>query len=99
MENLELEVNKMQTKEIENSLVTGEQITEEKIEKSLSYDELAEEQKQAIDQFLSKIDVSNTAQILQFGASAQKNISQFSDTVLAEVKTKNVGQVGDLLSN
>ncbi len=99
MENLELEVNKMQTKEIENSLVTGEQITEEKIEKSLSYDELAEEQKQAIDQFLSKIDVSNTAQILQFGASAQKNISQFSDTVLAEVKTKDAGQVGDLLSN
>lgn len=99
MENLELEVNKMQTKEIENSLVTGEQITEEKIEKSLSYDELTEEQKQAIDQFLTKIDVSNTAQILQFGASAQKNISQFSDTVLAEVKTKNVGQVGDLLSN
>lgn len=98
MENLELEVKKIETKEIENSLVTGEQITEEKIEKSLSYDELTEEQKQAIDQFLTKIDVSNTAQILQFGASAQKNISQFSDTVLAEVKTKNVGQVGDLLS-
>ncbi len=98
MENLELEVKKIETKEIENSLVTGEQITEEKIEKSLSYDELTEEQKQAIDQFLTKIDVSNTAQILQFGASAQKNISQFSDTVLAEVKTKNAGQVGDLLS-
>ncbi len=98
MENLELEVKKIETNEIENSLVTGEQITEEKIEKSLSYDELTEEQKQAIDQFLTKIDVSNTAQILQFGASAQKNISQFSDTVLAEVKTKNVGQVGDLLS-
>lgn len=98
MENLELEIKKIETKEIENSLVTGEQITEEKIEKSLSYDELTEEQKQAIDQFLTKIDVSNTAQILQFGASAQKNISQFSDTVLAEVKTKNVGQVGDLLS-
>ncbi len=99
MENLELEVKEMKTKEIENSLVTGEKITEEKIEKSLRYDELTEEQKQVIDQFLAKIDVSNTAQILQFGASAQKNISQFSDTVLAEVKTKNAGQVGDLLSD
>lgn len=99
MENLEVEVKGMETKAIENSLTTGEQITEEKIEKSLSYDELTEEQKQAIDQFLAKIDVSNTAQILQFGASAQKNISQFSDTVLAEVKTKNAGQVGDLLSD
>lgn len=99
MENLELEISAMETKEIENSLTIGEEITEEKIEKSLSYNELDETQKQAIDNFLAKIDISNTAQILQFGASAQKNISKFSDSVLTEVRTKNVGQVGELLSN
>lgn len=99
MENLELEVNMVETKKIENSLITGEQITEEKIEKSLSYDELDETQKEAINRFLSKIDVSNTAQILQFGASAQNNISKFSDSVLTEVKTKSTGKVGDLLSD
>ncbi len=99
MEDLELKVDKVETKEIENSLITGEQITEEKIENSLSYDALTDTEKQAIDNFLTKIDISNTAQILQFGASAQTNISKFSDSVLAEVKTKNTGKVGDLLSD
>ncbi len=99
MENLELKVDKVETKEIENSLIAGEQITEEKIENSLSYSALSDAEKQVIDQFITKIDVSNTAQILQFGASAQNNISQFSDSVLAEVKTKGTGQVGDLLAD
>ena len=99
MEDLELKVDKVETKEIENSLITGEQITEEKIENSLSYDALTDTEKQAIDNFLTKIDISNTAQILQFGASAQTNISKFSDSVLAEVKTQNTGKVGDLLSD
>ncbi len=99
MENLELKVDKVETKELETALITGEQITEEKIENSLSYEALTDAEKQAIDQFLTKIDISNTAQILQFGASAQNNISKFSDTVLTEVKTKNTGKVGDLLAN
>lgn len=99
MENLELKVETVETEKIEKSLINGEQITEEKIENSLCYDLLNETEKQAIDNFLGKMDISNTAQILQFGASAQKNISRFSDSVLTEVKTKNLGQVGELLSS
>lgn len=99
MENLELKVETVETEKIEKSLINGEQITEEKIENSLCYDLLNETEKQAIDNFLGKVDISNTAQILQFGASAQKNISRFSDSVLTEVKTKNLGQVGELLSS
>ena len=101
MENLELELSKEDAKQIETALMTNEnaQITEAEVEKSLSYNELSDTEKAAIDSFLAKIDVSNTAQILQFGASAQKNISKFSDSVLTEVKTKDTGKVGDLLSD
>lgn len=101
MENLELKVQSAETEKIATALLAqdGGAITEEKVESSLNYEKLDESEKQAIDNFLTKIDMSNTAQILQFGASAQTNISKFSDTVLAEVKTKDTGMVGDLLSD
>ena len=101
MEKLELEFNNTETKKLETALVVqeGTEISEEKVESSLSYDELSETEKAAIDNFLSKIDITNTAQILQFGSSAQTNISKFSDSVLTEVKTKDTGKVGDLLAD
>ncbi len=99
MDSLELKVNtKLNKKELENSVVLQENVTEEVVEESLNYDKLLPEEKLAIDEFVQKIDVTNTNQILQFGASAQSNISKFSDTVLEEVKTKNTGEVGDLLA-
>ena len=101
MESLELELGKTDAEQIEKALNVSEntQISENEVENSLSYDKLTDAEKAAIDNFLNKIDVSNTAQILQFGASAQKNISKFSDSVLSEVKTKDTGKVGDLLAD
>lgn len=99
MDNLELKVDtKFNKVELENSVVLQECVTEEVVEESLNYDKLLPEEKKAIDEFVQKIDVTNTNQILQFGSSAQSNISRFSDTVLEEVKTKNAGEVGDLLA-
>ena len=46
----------------------------------------------------TKIDVFDSTQVLQFGAAAQNKISGFSDSVLEDVKTKNTGEVGDLLA-
>lgn len=74
-------------------------ITEEKIEKSLNYDELTEEEKRAVDEFNEKIDVFDSTQILQYGAPAQSKISEFSDSILEGVKTKNTGDVGELLAD
>ena len=101
MESLELELGKTDAEQIEKALNVSEntQISENEVENSLSYDKLTDAEKAAIDNFLNKIDVSNTAQILQFGAAAQKNISKFSDSVLSEVKTKDTGKVGDLLAD
>ena len=100
MEEIKLEVvSKVDTKNIENQLQTNKKISEGEVEKSLNYEALTEEEKQAIEAFIQKIDVKNTAQVLQFGASAQNNISKFSDSVLQAVKTRSTGEVGDLLGN
>ena len=99
MEGLELKVaKKLEEKKVEE-LVDTKEITEEKIEKSLNYDELSAEEKKAVDEFNSKIDVFDSTQVLQYGAAAQKKISDFSDSVLEDVKTKYTGDVGNLLSS
>ena len=96
---LELKVEpKKEVEKIEKEILNGEAVTEEKVESSLNYDLLSEEEKVAIDEFCAKVDVSDTTQILQYGAAAQNKISTFSDSVLQNVKTKNTGDVGDLLS-
>ena len=102
MEDLELQVKKeVKKEEVENLVKEGEneKVTNEKIEKSLNYDTLTQEEKDAIEEFNKKIDIHDATQILQYGAKAQSKISQFSDSVLDGVKTKNTGEVGDLLSN
>ena len=100
MENLELKVvSNIDTSKVENSLIQEKKVTEEEVEKSLNYNELPEEEKKAIDEFVAKIDPKNTTEILQYGSSAQNNISKFSDSVLDNVKTRSTGEVGDLLSD
>ena len=57
-----------------------------------------EEQKMVID-FAAKIDIENTNQILQYGAGTQKKMADFSDTALENVKTQDLGEIGELISN
>lgn len=97
---MELKVeNKISAQTAEKLTENVNKITDEKIEKSLNYDELSKEEQKAVDEFNAKIDVMDSTQVLQYGASAQNKISEFSDSVLEDVKTKNVGDVGDLLAN
>ena len=100
MEALQLKVDKeLSAKDLNGLAETTGQITDAKIEKSLNYEELSEEEKKAIEEFNNKIDVSDAAQVLQFGSAAQNKISEFSDSILENVKTKNTGEVGDLLAD
>ena len=100
MEELELKVNKELNKaEVENLAQESKKVTDEKIEKSLNYDLLSQEEKDAIEEFNKKINVEDATQILQYGAKAQTKISQFSDSVLEDVKTRSTGEVGDLLAD
>ena len=98
MEELKVETKNMDMSKVEDTLLQEKKVSEEVVEKSLNYDALTDEEKKAIDEFITKIDPKNTTQILQYGASAQSNISKFSDSVLEDVKTRSTGEVGDLLA-
>ena len=99
MNNLELKVEKSVDEKVEKEIVETGKLTDEKIEKTLNYDLLTKEEQKAIDEFNKKIDINDSTQILQYGISAQEKISKFSDSVLEDVKTKNLGNVGDLLAD
>lgn len=100
MENLELKVEKeVKEEDVKEILEQKGEVTNEKIENSLNYESLTEEEKAAIEEFNKKIDVTDSTQVLQYGAKAQSKISQFSDSVLEGVKTRSTGEVGDLLAN
>ena len=60
---------------------------------------LTEEEQKQVNDFSKTIDISNAQQILQYGAGAQKNISQFSEAALSAVRTKDLGEVGGMISD
>ncbi len=59
---------------------------------------LSEAERQMVQDFADKIDVTNAAMILQYGAAAQKKIAGFSETALDSVRTKDLGEVGEMLA-
>ena len=61
--------------------------------------ELTPEEKKVVDEFVQKIDLTNSTYILQYGADAQQKIADFSDTALESVRTKDLGSVGDSLAS
>ncbi len=68
-------------------------------EKPLDDSVLTEEEQKMVDEFSEKIDLNNSNAILQYGAATQKKMADFSETALENVKTKDLGEVGDLLTN
>lgn len=62
-------------------------------------EKLSEEEQAAVREFAKQIDVSNTNQVLSYGAAAQTNISDFSSAALGKVRTKDMGEVGGMLSD
>ncbi len=60
---------------------------------------LTPEEQQIVDEFAAKIDVENTAQIMQYGAGTQKKMADFSDAALTNVRAQDLGEVGDLIVN
>ena len=60
---------------------------------------LTPEEQKMVNDFATKIDIENTNQILQYGAGTQKKMADFSDTALENVKTQDLGEIGELISN
>ena len=61
--------------------------------------QLSEAEQKAVLEFAEKIDITDTGMVLQYGAGAQKNISDFSGKALNDVRTKDMGEVGEMLSD
>lgn len=60
---------------------------------------LSEEEKKMVEQFSKQIDLANSNQVLQYGAGAQKKMADFSESALGHVKNKDLGEIGQMLSN
>lgn len=60
---------------------------------------LSPEEQKVVDDFAQKIDITNSSVIMQYGSAAQKKMSTFSDTALENVKTKDLGEIGDQISD
>lgn len=60
---------------------------------------LSDDEKKIASDFAEKIDITNTNMILQYGAASQKKIAGFSESALKNVRTKDLGEVGDMITN
>ena len=60
---------------------------------------LSPEEQKMVNDFAEKIDLTNSQMVLQYGAASQKKLSDFSETALSRVKTKDMGETGELITN
>ena len=60
---------------------------------------LTEQEKLAVDEFAKKIDITDTNLVLNYGVAAQKSVATFSENALSSVRNKDLGEVGETLSN
>ena len=60
---------------------------------------LSPEEQKMVDDFAEKIDITNSQLVLQYGAASQKKLSDFSETALSRVKTKDMGETGELITS
>ena len=59
---------------------------------------LTEEEKRQVEEFSKQIDITNSAQVLQYGAGAQQKVASFSEKALENVRSKDLGEVGSMIS-
>ena len=80
--------------------VPEDPVVEEKKIEPVEMDErlLTEEERKAVEEFSHKIDIRDTNMILQYGAAAQKSVADFSENALGNVRSKDLGEIGQDLS-
>ena len=74
-------------------------VASEKKEEEQPEVQLTPEEQKVVDDFAEKIDITSSALVMQYGSGAQKKIANFSDTALANVRTKDLGEGGDEIAN
>ena len=77
----------------------GQQAQQEADPVQINEDMLTEEEKAIVNDFASKIDISDSNMVMTYGSAAQQHIASFSESALNSVKTKDLGQIGETLSS
>ncbi len=92
-------VEEVPTLTLEPDVTEEPKVEEKKIEPvELNDDLLSEEERQAVEEFSKKIDVRDSNMILQYGVAAQKSVASFSENALNNVRSKDLGEIGQDLS-
>ena len=60
---------------------------------------LTPEEQKMVDDFAAQIDITNTQMVMQYGAGSQKKIADFSESALSNVRTKDMGEIGQMLAD
>ncbi len=68
-------------------------------ESDLDESKLTEAQRKTVEDFAKTIDITDSNVVLQYGAAAQKNVSEFSENTLRQIRTKDLGEIGDSLTD
>lgn len=69
------------------------------LEEQMDDAHLSADERKVVNDFAEKIDITNSGTVLEYGSAAQKKVSDFSDTALNKVSTKDLGEIGDMLTN
>ena len=92
--------------ETDGETIIAEETKEEKMANELANaekvnpaDTLTPKEMEQVKAFVSKIDINNTQAIMNYGVGTQKKIADFSEKALENVKTKDMGEVGDMISS
>ena len=95
-EELKLVLPQEEKEEVVEEVKVEEPVQEQELIKI--EDSLTEEERQQVEAFSKQIDITNTNVILNYAGDAQKKIADFSDSALENVRTKDLGKVGDMLT-
>ena len=93
------EVEKQQQAALADMEAEQAKIAEQSVKDQYDDKSLSEAERKTVNDFSEKIDIMESNVILQYGSAAQKKVTDFSDNALKNVRTKDLGEIGGLLSN
>jgi len=94
---IKLTLNVPQAPNATEAVDTDTQAVVEEVQKAVAQQTFTPEEQQMIDDFSKQIDITDSNLVFAYGANAQQNIAQFSDSALRNVQTKDLGEVGDMI--
>lgn len=98
MEEIKLTLGEPEKKEVE-PVVEEKVVEDDNFKYNIDESRLTEAEKKTVEDFSKQIDITSSHLVLQYGSQAQKKIADFSDSALENVRTKDLGEVGDALSD